>query len=84
VVDVTDLLWTVVLCLGYTLQLVLTSMQQCYMPYGYMFSNDNSHVLRASVGNKRNITSIFEILDLMDDFEVALFVMCEYEEDSIY
>jgi len=79
VVVMTNLLWSLVLHLGYMLQ-------QCYMPYGYMFSNRNNHVLRASVVYKRKTTSIFEILDFVDDVEVALFVMYEYGaagEDSI-
>ena len=85
---VTNLMWTMVLCLGSTVQLVGNLVQQCYMPYGYVFSNHrNIHVLRALVVNKRKITSIFEIQELIDEVEVAAFVMCEYAaggENSIY
>ena len=84
---VANLLWSVVLCLGYMLRVVFNLLQQCYMPYGYMFSNRNSYVLGASCVYKGKTTSIFEILDLNDDVEVALFVMCEYAaagEDFIY
>ena len=84
---VVNLLWSVVLCLGEMIQVIFSSLQQCYMPYGYMFSNDTSHILGESCVYKRRTTSIFEILDLKDDVEVASFVMCEYAaagEDSIY
>ena len=84
---VVNLLWSMVLIIGYTLRVVFNLMQQCYMPYGYMYSNDTSHVLGESCVYKRRTTSIFEILDLKDDVEVATFVMCEYAaagEDSIY
>ena len=84
---VVKLLWSVVLVLGYTVQFVFNLLQQCYMPYGYMFSNHNSHIIGESCVYNRKITSIFEILDLNDDVEVASFVMCEYAaagEDSLY
>ena len=55
---VTNVLWSMALMVTYTLQLVFTSLQQCYMPYGYMFSND---------GSTRKTNSIFEVLDGSDE-----------------
>ena len=62
VVVVANVLVSLMVILGYTMQLVFTSLQQCYMPYGFVFSNDES---------KRKTNSIFEVLDWHDDVEVA-------------
>lgn len=68
VVVMTNVLVSLVLVLGYTMQLVFTSLQQCYMPYGYVFSNDES---------KRKTNSMFEMLDWHDDWEVSTMYMME-------
>jgi len=73
-----NLLLSVVLCFAYTLQLIFNSLQQCYMPYGYMFSNDSP--CRESSTYQRKTTSIFEILDLNDDIEVTAFALRECAE----
>ena len=81
-VVITNLLWSMVLVLGYTVQLVFTSLQQCYMPYGYMFSNESSY-RESNKYYQRKTNSIFEMLDLNDDVEAA-FTVLQHAEDSVY
>ena len=83
-VVMTNLLWSMMLVIGYTVQLVFTSMQQCYMPYGYMFSNESSYRESNKYYYQRKTNSIFEMLDLHDDIEMAAFAACQHTEDSIY
>ena len=81
-VVVVNLMWSIMSLLGYTLQLVFTAMQQCYMPYGYMFSNDNPHLIESNKYYQRKTNSIFEMLDLKDGVEVAEYAALTAREDA--
>ena len=49
---VVNLLWSMILLVTNTFQLLFTSLQQCYMPYGYMFSNDVHTVNQTSINER--------------------------------